>query len=548
MMFDLISHDTNPVKQSIDALLRERETMVQRIGTIPMILSELDSEALAFYDKAAFVKAGERTDGHLRLPDPDPAPAVKALDAQLWSRAIAMTDLREIMPASERQQWDEHIRNHKCPEFTDANVESTLSALWAERGSFVARTVDGIFRGLSRTHVTNSPMGFRQRMILTSVFDEWGNVRHSAYTDRSDHIHDLRKMIHKLIGRDVPTEYDTTKLLGLVRRQGHSGEWYAMDGDSWRLRWYLNGNAHLEVDAEIALELNRILATLHPNAIPSQHRAQAKSTKAKAKARVWDNLLPTWFVALLNALEAKRDDRCIWSTRCELSNVQRRRARDWLEAIGCDEVKYSGDHVSTKWPANPVEVLMQVRTSGFIPDSAAYQFYPTPADVAVEACDVLWREAEFEDVQDEDIESGELRKRRYLEPSAGTGSLIDEWVKEWEGIEDWEIVEYSAARARLLKAKYPDATVLEADFLEMGTLDSFDCILMNPPYSDGRWQAHVAHAVLFLKPGGVLVAILPDSAKLGALQFDGCTVKLHGQHSFAGTSIKVRIVSVKRGT
>ena len=43
--------------------------------------------------------------------------------------------------------------------------------------------------------------------------------------------------------------------------------------------------------------------------------------------------------------------------------------------------------------------------------------------------------------------------------------------------------------------------------------DLFDRILMNPPFSDGRWQAHLQHAAKFLATGGRLVAILPASAR-----------------------------------
>ena len=35
---------------------------------------------------------------------------------------------------------------------------------------------------------------------------------------------------------------------------------------------------------------------------------------------------------------------------------------------------------------------------------------------------------------------------------------------------------------------------------------------MNPPYSQGRWQAHIEKAATLLADDGVMVAILPSSA------------------------------------
>ncbi len=68
------------------------------------------------------------------------------------------------------------IRRRKTPAFEPSTVRETLTTLLADRGKFFAQRVDGIFRALSRSHVTNSPSGFRKRMILEGVLDQFGFI------------------------------------------------------------------------------------------------------------------------------------------------------------------------------------------------------------------------------------------------------------------------------------------------------------------------------------------------------------------------------------
>ena len=77
--------------------------------------------------------------------------------------------------------------------------------------------------------------------------------------------------------------------------------------------------------------------------------------------------------------------------------------------------------------------------------------------------------------------------------------------------------------------------------------DPVDRIIMNPPFSEGRWQAHTQHAATMVKPGGRLVAILPASAK-GKDLLPGFDCTWHGPYDneFPGTSVSVVILKADR--
>lgn len=91
-----------------------------------------------------------------------------------------------------------------------------------------------------------------------------------------------------------------------------------------------------------------------------------------------------------------------------------------------------------------------------------------------------------------------------LEPSAGAGNLIMAVGPEHPWI---TAIELDPKRCAQLRKLVPRAIVTEADFLTMGALRSWDVVLMNPPFSNGRDVKHVRHAWGFLRRSGRLVAI-----------------------------------------
>lgn len=459
--------------------------------------------------------------------------AIAQLNADYWSRALRMTDVMDYMPQARRQEWHDQILNPEgrkanrhtsekelppLPEFEEATVRSTLAALLNNRATFLAERVDGIFRALSRTHVTNQPQGFGKRMIIANVF---GYQTHG-------HINDLRCVIAKFMGRDEPKHGATDSVIKAARRQ--NGEWMPVDGGALRVRVYGGvGTAHLEVHPEMAWRLNAILASLYPAAIPSQFR-----TKPKRKVKdfeLFDRPLPFAVIDLLAGMRQESEKLEGWPERYrDVPNARRfdygqrdkaatAEAEKVLQALGAVKVKHYW-----QFDYNPTEVLDAVVCSGRIPDQKSHQFYPTPAVVAELA-------VELAQIGDDDL---------CLEPSAGQGGLAD-LMPQSHTI----CVEVSELHCQILKAK--GYAVTHADFLQFTSAKPFDRIVMNPPFSEGRWQAHLQAAADMLKPDGRLVAILPASAK-GKDLLPGWRLEWPRtfDNEFAGTSVSVVVLVATR--
>ena len=441
--------------------------------------------------------------------------AIAALNASFWCKALAMTDILSFMPQKRRDEWNKLISEHKTPAFEEETVRATIADLLRARSNFMAERVDGLFQGLSRSHVTNVPEGFSKRMILSYALDNWGHPNHST----SGVINDLRCVIAKFMGRDDPGYGATYRVMDKMVRRSMYGEWQSVDGGALRIKIFMKGTAHLEVHPDMAYRLNCVLAQMHPLAIPPEFR-----TKPKKKHKDFEMMGRPLSFAALDILEKATvsKDNSVWLYQSTDRRVVYKEAKDALESLGGVLVgqKYQFDYkIST--------VLTDVLMSGTLPDQQTHQFYPTPLKIAEFAVD--W--AEIGDADD------------CLEPSAGTGNIASLLPKERT-----QCVEISSLHCRILDEK--GYTVEQADFLEWAdkTAMRFDRIVMNPPFSQGRAVAHTKAALQLLKTGGVLVSILPASYRFKSSEFagDGLTVDWSDAfvNEFAGTSVSVVVVKI----
>jgi hypothetical protein len=470
----------------------------------------------------------QRNRGNYKLPSFKLEEAMASVNSSYWSQALSLTDVLDFMPTKRREDWFASIREMKTPEFEESTVRATLSELLANRMNFLAEKVDGIFRALSGTHITNQPQGFGKRMILTGVTDEWG----SYGRNQTGHINDLRQVIAKFMGRGEP-DWNASNRVVEVARKYNRGEWIDVDGGAIRIRCYLNGNAHIEIHPDIAWRLNEILAHLYPAAIPSRFR---KNPTKKVKDFVlMENPLS---FSVLEALHRMRpvntrggsiDGRVVEPKTTNKNSIQYDFVdRDKHLKFEVDEVLLllGGVKRSNKtstwfefdYDINPI--IRQVICSGCIPDHKSHQFYPTPEKVAQAA-----------------IEMADIKNTHScLEPSSGIGNLAD----LMQSSKSVKCIEISTLHAQILTEK--GYNVDQCDFLNYSG-DVFDRIVMNPPYSQGRWQAHVEKASRLLDKNGVLVAILPASAReKDVLPSMSITWSQVFKNQFRGASVDVVIM------
>lgn len=192
--------------------------------------------------------------------------------------------------------------------------------------------------------------------------------------------------------------------------------------------------------------------------------------------------------------------------------------------------KWKGGKISAHvFENDPREKLgLMLETGVAVDEKKKYQAFFTPPDLAAQV-------AEMADVEGQTV----------LEPSAGYGSLADACLAA--GADRVECVELHPENAAKLRVKEYQTT--EGDFLAQSP-KPYSRIVMNPPFTKDQDIKHVSHALRFLAPGGVLVAIMADSpnrpkfaAMLKGYRYEIEAVPA-GAFKASGTSVRTMIVRV----
>lgn len=165
--------------------------------------------------------------------------------------------------------------------------------------------------------------------------------------------------------------------------------------------------------------------------------------------------------------------------------------KETLDVVNRGLAEYYGDVL----PDTPDETVVRSRSTEVSKD---LQFYRTP-----------------DEISDRLVEKAFPRSgMRILEPSCGDGSIIKAVQRfvSTNHLEGVVVESYEVDPNRANAARGTGTSVICKNFLEVPPSPTFDLVLMNPPFYGKHYQAHVEHARKFLKPNGVLYAILPVTA------------------------------------
>lgn len=479
---------------------------------------------------------------------------LKALASSFWRKAMSLTDCYEEMIADDKRKWDEMLKRYEpvtedygetvvhpaVPDFTAENIQATFSQLIADRSDSFAKRVDGVFKALSPDHVTNRPQGFGSKLILANLLES-GRYSFGRWSD-FEYLRDLRRVIGTFMGRGRYDQHksDLHEICKRARDYNHNS-WVWIDGNSWAIKAFHNGNVHVKLHPEMVYRLNMVLASLYPQALAPEALRKPKRSRRKSKAvQLEAEVLSFAAVAFLrDHTKAHETGRGTWRVTSpdwryrELNKVHRQAYERVMAHLGGVEVRGGWE-----FDYCPLERLQDVTRSGVVPERQSHQFYPTPPSVAELVA-----------------EAAELYEGcSVLEPSAGTGNLIAAAKKAIKGC-TFVAVEAAELHAKVLEGRFrrPDCggsvEVWHEDFL---VLDSqalggpYDRVIMNPPFNEGRAEAHVRHAATMVRLGGRLVAVVPPG--LRGLELDGFDVReAHELPSvFDGTSITTHILVAER--
>lgn len=166
---------------------------------------------------------------------------------------------------------------------------------------------------------------------------------------------------------------------------------------------------------------------------------------------------------------------------------------DVLEGVGGRWTKSAGAHI---FPTEAAEAIAPVIATGHVVTLREKrndaQYFPTPAAVVERLLKLA------------SIEPG----MEVLEPSAGSGAIATAMASRGAAVDCIE--RDPGYAATLIEAGFARA-VRVADFVTIPVEAQYDRVVMNPPFTKGADIEHVQHALGFLKPGGLLVAVMSNA-------------------------------------
>lgn len=160
-----------------------------------------------------------------------------------------------------------------------------------------------------------------------------------------------------------------------------------------------------------------------------------------------------------------------------------------LEAAGGKWNRKAKAHIFDGGAADAME---QIILTGEITVPQDFGFFPTPAPVVERLIELA------------DITPG----MTALEPSAGTGNIVAGLHAAGAVVDAIELLDKNIAA---LKSQGLATLIGTGDFLETPAQPLYDRVVMNPPFERQADIKHVAHALRFIKPGGLLVSVMSAS-------------------------------------
>jgi len=245
------------------ALLLEAQDVAQRAGTgFPTIgLCHPYAPTIHYRLSGSFAAGGDEGREIMR----------KAVDAGAWQHLMTESGLRTFMDAQARASWDESIAKGEVPELTLDSIRDTFGQLYAQRGDLFERGVIALFRSLSWSYASHSPVKFGKRVVIGYLVNTYGPDGFSINHRAADELDDLVRVMHVLDGKPEPDHRD-----GMYRQLGRASP--MRDGGVFPrqlrtayldVRLFRNGNGHAYfLRPDLVDRMNLILAKHYPGALP----------------------------------------------------------------------------------------------------------------------------------------------------------------------------------------------------------------------------------------------------------------------------------------
>ena len=179
------------------------------------------------------------------------------VDRYFWRDVLAKSGIKELMGAKQIAEFENQISKHP-PEFSVENVQATFQPYMSNPRSVFDQSIVDLFERLPRCYKSNDAFKIGKRIVVTNAYaGAWRSWTHLSYGhDRRDQVRDLNRIFHILDGQK-----ESGSFVDEIAVAMRSNETNVHDNRYIRVRWFMNGNAHLWLlRDDLVRDCNLILA------------------------------------------------------------------------------------------------------------------------------------------------------------------------------------------------------------------------------------------------------------------------------------------------
>lgn len=511
--------------------------------------------------------------------------SIPIIDSKYWDLLLHKTNLINLLSYSKRKEWEICIKENQVPKFNEENILLLLKEFKNNSAIYFADRIESVLSSLSPNHLTNSKFGFGEKLIIEKIHEGFSlkNANPSIISEKAHKIDDLRKIVRFIKDMNVDFLNESldsyNKLSAIIYSMSISGKKtdFYLDDDIF-IKVYKNGNAHICIEPSVAEVMNGYLAAKYPLSIPNSiknktyFKGQYDKNQLLTKTKLNPDLVNRSYDALKKSSCSKSfytnvffDSELIENFGIDFANSVNNTSYSELlvfehsekyvlefvsDLLGLDENEiksfsnlntnssyfYLSLNISRKHILNLLNLI--IANNYYVDDKKTYQQYYTKNNLKNIVYSMLGKE----------YTQNELLTKKILEPSSGTGGLLDiKYAK------NTTCVDISLNNTFICKSMGFDA--INIDFVEYYKQNKFkqffDVCLMNPPFTQNQAHNHLLMAYDLLSANnGVLIAILPSSLySVDYLSILNCSYIEKSDifdNEFDGTQAKVFILKIKK--
>lgn len=199
--------------------------------------------------------------------------ARRMVDIDVWAHLVDMTDLERLMDKEEKDKLRRQLLEDP-PEVNEENVIATMETLALNADMIFRRGIANTFSKLDRRFKSHDGWKIGNRVILSRAFDDGGYWNY--HQNHRDTLRDIERTFFVLEGKPVPLEYaGIVGAIDMQRSKGYGRHQAMVESDYFRLRTFMNGNAHLWFKRDDLVDkVNRRLGEYYGAPIPEDREAE----------------------------------------------------------------------------------------------------------------------------------------------------------------------------------------------------------------------------------------------------------------------------------